>query len=197
MLIKELKKLKAKEELVTIIRTCDGEGLTGCLTQVNENYVAMHLYNDDGKYDGFTIFETYQIEEVLWGNREHKAIDYLINKGEPIITPRLKTRAFQNAILEVSKKYGCLMLYKSYTDDMFDIVDILGHDDDWLKVQTYGTKQSLSRMTKLIERYDICRVTVNSAYQKDIVNLHSVKELIDFDVGATQASQDLGQAVKK
>ena len=45
---------------------------------------------EDGVFDGFTIFETTQIDEVYWGNREHLAITHLASKSTSIEVPKFR-----------------------------------------------------------------------------------------------------------
>ena len=125
----------------------------------------MHLYTDDGDYDGFTVFETGQITEVFWGNREHRAISHLVAKGEAAIAPTFKSNEFQDIIIELNTEFENLCFHESGCEDNFDIGYIENHDEKWLKIHTFSVKKSLSRMYKLILRDSISRIVINSPYQ--------------------------------
>ncbi len=173
MLVTELKKLKLQSELISIERNCHTDELTGFIEKINDEYILMSLYSGEGVYEGLSLFETDQVEEVFWGNREHKAIAHLINSSRATV-PKLVSKTFQDAILELNDKYESLCFYKIHGEDNFDIGKIEDHDEDWFKMRTYGIRRTLSRMQKITLREDISRVEVDSPYQKQIVDLHKV-----------------------
>lgn len=173
MLIPELKKIKLQSEVVSIERHCHDEELTGIISSVNDDVITMHLYTDDGIHDRFTIFETDQITELFWGNREHQAIKHLISKTEPVITPKIENKEFQKIILEMNEKLESICLYADGDEDNFQIAKIVAFDDEWFKMHTFGIKKTLSRMHKIILRDIISRIVINSPYQDKIVALHA------------------------
>ena len=173
MIISELKKLKLQGELVSIERNCHDEELTGLISLVNEEIIAMNIYTDDGDFEGFTVFETGQITEVFWGNREHKAISNLVSKSKIELPVELESEDFQGTISELSKKFGNLCIHEGGNEDKYEIAEIDSMDDEWLKIHTYGIKRSLSRMYKILLRDSVSRIVVNSPYQNKIVGLHT------------------------
>jgi hypothetical protein len=60
----------------------------------------MSLYDSTGGFDGFTIFETDQINEVCWGNREHKAIELLVNNSSSKPLLCTKRRLLKRLLLQ-------------------------------------------------------------------------------------------------
>jgi len=74
MLVQELKKLKLQKEMISLRRKCGDEDQTGTIEFVNDEITILCMFSDDGEFDGYAIFYTKQIYEVLWGNRKHKAI---------------------------------------------------------------------------------------------------------------------------
>ncbi|MBU6954585.1 hypothetical protein [Hahella sp. HN01] len=171
MLIKELNALKENQELVSIERNCHDEELTGFIHTATEDVIIMSLFSNDGDYEGIAIFETDQISEVYWGNREHKAIASLIDTSQEINFPKVKGKIFPDILIELNNAYGSLCLYQHHSEARFDVGQIIDHDD-WLKVHALGNKKSLSPLYKLIQKDDISRVDIDSPYQKKIVNLH-------------------------
>ena len=175
MIVKELKKLILQSELVSIERDCNDEDLRGIVAFVTVNLCGMHLFTDQGEYDGFTLFETTQIEEVYWGNREHKAIKACIPKDLiKYETPNITSNHFIDAILDLSQFSKSLCFYQYGDEDMFCIGEILDKDEEWLKLNAWGVKKSLSRKQILLKIGNISRVVANSPYQLQIVNLHSI-----------------------
>jgi hypothetical protein len=173
MLVPELKKLKLQSELISIERDCHDEELTGIICDINENITSMHLYTDDGAYDGFTVFKTEQIIEVFWGNREHQAISHLISQAEFVTTPKFESKEFQDIIIELGTKFESICFHVEDNEEKYDIGKIVKYDDDWMKIHTYAITKSLSRMYKLILREPISRIVINSPYQNKIVGLHA------------------------
>ena len=175
MLTTELKKLMLQSEIVSIERDCHDEELTGILCDTNYHITSMHLYTNEGEYDGFTVFETNQITEVFWGNREHKAIDYLVKKNGVKKNPKLTAKEFHEIMIELNAHFSSLCFHPVNCEDKFDIAVIKKHDEEWLKLRTYGVKKSLSRLNKLILKETISRIVVDSPYQNQIVELHAAK----------------------
>jgi hypothetical protein len=175
MLLTELTLLKNSNELISIERDCHDEELTGYLIIVSENIIGMNLIDNDGVFEGFTLFETAQINEVFWGNREHKAIDSLANKVPRPVAPQILSTEFQPAVLEIEKLFSSISIHSHHSEDKFDLGEIIKSDDEWVKICTFGTKKTLSRMNKLFLRECISRVVVNSPYQNKIVELSANK----------------------
>jgi len=175
MIIPELKKLKLQEELVSIKRDCSDDNLTGFVEFVTDEVLALRLYTEDGLFDGFTVFEISQITEVIWGDREHKAMALLTQKyGEK----RRLTVTGQSLIeiaVELSNIKSSIYLYQDYNEDNLDLCKILSSDEEWLKLETFGTIDTLSKSTKLIHTSSVCRVTIDSPYQDKIIELHQSK----------------------
>jgi hypothetical protein len=64
MLIKELKTLIRQKKLISIDRDCHDEELTGILLSCNDSFTLLQEVTEDGVFDGYTVFQTSQIEEV-------------------------------------------------------------------------------------------------------------------------------------
>ncbi|MDG9669200.1 hypothetical protein ONV78_15770 [Hahella sp. CR1] len=172
MLIKELNALKENQELVSIERNCHDEELTGFIHTATEGVIIMSLFSNDGDYEGIAIFETEQISEVYWGNREHKAITSLIDASQEINFPVVEGKIFPDILIELNSAYESLCLYQSHSEGQFNVGKILDHDKDWLKLHAFAGKKTLSPLNKLIPMDDISRIVIDSPYQKKIVNLH-------------------------
>jgi len=175
MLLKELKKIILKKELITLRRSCADDDLTGTIIDANENIVIMCLWSDEGDFEGITVFEIDQIDEVLWGNREHQAITHLMEKAGSVPSFNLKSQDLESAIFELFSQYEYLCIYHESGEDSFDICSLVENDGVWLKILTYGPMRTLSRLNKLVKLEDFLRVTVDSPYQNGIVELHSTK----------------------
>ncbi|MEM8671692.1 MAG: hypothetical protein AAGG48_29510 [Planctomycetota bacterium] len=172
MLLQELEKLAAANELVSIERNCHDEELTGLLCHVSDSLITMHLFASAGDYEGFAVFEFDQVEEMFWGNREHRAIRLLVDARGAPQNVNLESTDFASAIDELNRSYASLCLHSSNDEDHYEIAHIEERDDNWCKIQTFSPMKSLSRTYKMIKTDLITRVVVNSPYQIDIVNLH-------------------------
>ena len=172
MLIKELTQLQLQKKLISLDRDCHDEELTGIIVAVNDSFVLLQEYTEDGLFDGFTIFETSQIDEVYWGNREHESIAALINKDITVTAPKLKSETFLDAVIELSQIYSNICIFKYNDEDTFAIATINSSDEDWLHISTFGPKRSLSRMLKIMRLDSISRISVDSPYQNNIERLH-------------------------
>jgi hypothetical protein len=171
MLVSELKKLKLEQKLISIRRSCADDDITGVIELINDEITIICMYTDDGEYDGYALFYTKQIYEVLWGNREHKAISTLIQKYGNKSPIQISGESFEDVFNTLNEEYSSLCIY---TDDesQFDIAVVEKQGDNWLKIQTFGPKKSLSSLYKLLKVNDIGRVDVDSPYQNKIVELH-------------------------
>ena len=171
MLTQELKKLKLQSELISVSRDCSDEDLTGTIEFVSDDAVVMCLYTDDGEYDGFTLFETHQIDCLFWGNREHEAIKLLVNEYGEHKKLKLHQQSFESLLFELAETHSQLCFFHQQEEDSFDIGEIKAKDKEWIKIHTYGPKNSLSRLYKLIRIDTITRVTVDSPYQNKLLEL--------------------------
>jgi len=175
MLLRELHKLQLQQKLISIDRGCHNEELTGFLVKATESYVLLQLFTDDGDYDGLSLFEIDQIEEVFWGNREHEAIAALIDKSKPANLPKLETESFTEAMRELIDKFSSVMVFTHHDEDNFSIAQVTEQDDEWLKLYTFGPKRSLSRLNQLVRKDNVSRLSVDSPYQRNIEALHNLK----------------------
>ncbi|BCD98104.1 hypothetical protein [Marinagarivorans cellulosilyticus] len=175
MLIQEIKKLQLQRELVSIRRSCADEDQTGVFEFANDEVGIFSLYSDEGAFEGYTFFHIEQIYELMWGNREHKSIASLIESGSDKPKLLLESENFEDLFKEAAAKYNSLCIYHSDEEDSFDIAKVEGISDGWIKILTYGPKKTLSRLNKLIEAENIMRITVDSPYQNNIVNLHNAQ----------------------
>ena len=173
MLLDELKQLAQNNELVSITRNCHDEELTGLLRTVSDSIVTISLFGNEGGYEGFAVFEFNQIEELYWGNREHKAIRNLVDSHVIPDFPSLNSDNFLDALKELNKTYQSVCLHSSNDEDRYEIGKIERLNKNWCKLLTFSTMKTLSRMQKIIRTDLITRVVVDSPYQNSIVSLHS------------------------
>jgi hypothetical protein len=172
MIIPELKKLKLQEELVSINRDCGDDDLTGIVEFVTEEVIALRLYTEEGLFDGFTLFEINQISEILWGDREHKAMALLIQKHGEKRRLTVTSETLLEIAIELSSVKNSIYLFHSFNEDNLDLCKIISNDDEWLKLDVFGSIDTLSKSTKLIQSSSVLRITVDSPYQDKIVELH-------------------------
>jgi hypothetical protein len=175
MIIAELKKLKLQEEMVSIKRDSSEDDLTGIVEFVTDEVVALRLYTEDGLFDGFTLFEISQITEVIWGDREHKSIALLTQKYGEKRRLSVTGQTLSELAIELSNSKGSIYLYHDFNEDNLDLCKIISSDEEWLKLDVFGSSDTLSKSTKLIQTSSILRITVDSPYQDKIVELHKSK----------------------
>lgn len=173
MLVEELNIHANNKELISVERDCHDEELTGYILKADDNLVSMTLVDCDGIFEGFTVFKTDQITEVFWGNREHQALSILSGSVPSLTPPSFEASEFEEIIIEALEKFPSVCLYQHHDEDNFDIAQIEAHDEEWLKIYTFGGKKTLSRMKKLMKIDAISRIDVDSPYQNGIVELHS------------------------
>lgn len=173
MLLPELRKLADSNELISIKRDCHDEELTGLISYLSDSLVTMQLFANEGEYEGFAAFEFSQIEEVFWGDREHKAIRHLIDSKQASKPIELESTDFASAMAELNQQHSSLCLHSSNDEDSYDIAHIEAFDENWCKILTFSTMKTLSRAHKMIKTELVTRVVVDSPYQHSIVELHS------------------------
>ena len=174
MLIKELETLKTASELVSLYLYGDDEPLTGLIHTANSRVTAMVLFNDNGEYEGWTLFETANITGMTWGDREHRAIAKLVDISFERVLPLKGKMSFAQSLIELGSRLECVALYtqENESEDDFDMVRVVDFDGHWLKVHTYGSKQTLSRGWKMIPREDVIRIEVDTPYMNRMLLLH-------------------------
>lgn len=173
MLVEELNKHANNKELISVERDCHDEELTGYILEADDSFVLMTLVDCDGRFDGYTVFNTDQITEVFWGNREHQALSVLSNSVLSLTPPSFEASEFEDIVIEALQTFSSVCLYTHHNEDNFDIAQIEANDEEWLKIHTFGGKKTLSRMKKLMKIDAISRIDVDSPYQNGIVELHS------------------------
>lgn len=178
MLIKKLKELQLKSEFISLGRNCSDDLLDGQICKVTEDAVAMHEYDGDFMYQGFTVFRLDQIENLSWGRRYHNSASQLISRQEKPETPTINSESFNDIVIELGKKYSSLCIYET-DDDNFNIGTIEDSDEKWLQARTFGTSSTVSHGYILNKRDEIIRITVNSPYQNKIVELHELETRIN------------------
>lgn len=172
MILQELKKLKLQSELMSIRRHCSEDNLTGSVELITDELVVLCLWNDEGRFNGFTLFELSQINEVIWGSRELKAIAMLVKRYGEKPSFSLKSQSFFEALDELSQRYSTLCLYHEHGENSFDIAKVENQSGEWIKISTFGPKRTLTRTNKLIYLKHILRITVDSPYQSTVIEVH-------------------------
>lgn len=172
MIIPELKQLQLKNEAVSVYRDCAGAWITGLICKVTENITAMHLFEDYGPYDELTIFETHQISDLTWGNREHQSITKQIAGTQMPKTPKINDSEFQAALLNFNEQYDSLCIYTDNDEENFHLGTIVKVDDTWMKLETLGNMKTLSKSYRIFLRESVTRFSVNGTYHTAIENLH-------------------------
>ena len=173
MLVREIKELIAQQELASL-ELADNEAseVTGFFLSATENLIAMQQITNDGRTDGFTLFEPELVSELFWGNREHQCIKTLAQQKSQITPVLFKSTQFDKAIIEISSRYHRIGLYTFDDGDNFEVAKVIGHDKEWLKLESSGTLKTLSSLTKLIRFDRICRVEFGTIYLNDLAHLY-------------------------
>ncbi|MCL6269573.1 hypothetical protein M3P05_06415 [Sansalvadorimonas sp. 2012CJ34-2] len=172
MLLNELTALKKASELVTIVLDSCTDQLTGIIHTTNNRVTALVLYCEEGEYQGWTFFETDQINEIYWGDREHRAIASLIDNNLQRVLPIKNNATFSSCVVELGRRLECVGLYTFREEEGFDLVKIVDFSSEWLKVMAYGTKSTLSSGWKIIPREEVCRIEIDSPYINKTAQLH-------------------------
>ena len=173
MLIREIKELITQQELVSLeLADDDASEITGFFLSASKDLMTLQQINNDGRSDGFTLFEPDLISELFWGNREHQCIKQLARQKAQITPVLFKSTTFDKAIIEISSRYHQIALYTYDDGDNFEVARIVDHDDEWLKLESSGTPKTLSTLNKLIRLDSICRVEFDSNYLNDLAHLY-------------------------
>jgi len=174
MIIDEFKKLASTKELVSIeLSDFDSSKITGFVLSVSPDLLLIQLINGDGTSDGYTVFEPSLISGVSWGDRELRCIKLLSDKRSNVLPIVLGAKTFQKSVLVLSKKYKAIGIYAYDDRKKFEIANVVDSDNVWLKLHCFGARKTLSRLTKLIRREDVCRIEFGSRYIADIVDLNN------------------------
>jgi hypothetical protein len=173
MIVTELLKHQADQTLVSVERSdVSDDEIRGFILRADDDLVVMSMYSSDGEYEGLTLFPTSQITEVAWGNRELKAIRHLIVDDVQNNTPYIEGIELGEIIEELSRKYECVALMENGDESYFDVARLASYDQEWLKLECYGNKRTLSKYTKLTRVDNISRVEFDTIYVQRILRLH-------------------------
>ena len=173
MLIQEIKQLINDQVLASLeLSDSDATEVTGFFLSATDDLVVMQIIANDGSTEGFTLFEPDLISEIYWGNREHQCIQILAQKKSQVTPVLFKSGTFQEAIIELSSRYHSIALYSLDDTDNFEVAKVVGHDQEWLKLDCSGSLKTLSNMSKLTRIDNICRVEFGSGYLTDLSDLH-------------------------
>lgn len=175
MLYEELSQLMESGELVSIIRDDINPNslITGFIHNLSNEVILISQYDSDGLYSGIAMFDTEQISEVYWGDREHDSIKALIQRNSfAIKLPDIKPTSFEKTLVELDRLFKVISFFPERSGDGFDIGKVTGVDSNWIKIRCFGTKRSLSKTEKLIRVQDITKVEVDSPYSNNIIYLH-------------------------
>ena len=173
MLIQAIKELSVRQELVSLeLADNDTSEITGFFLSASDQLIVMQQIGNDGRSDGFTLFEPELVSELFWGNREHQCIKALAQNKSQITPVLFKSTCFRDAIIELSSRYHRIALFSFDSGDNFEVARIVAHDDEWLKLETSGTLKTLSTLNKLIRIDSICRIEFDTTYLKDIALLY-------------------------
>ena len=173
MILDELKLLVSDKTLVTIEREdVSSDQITGVIVKFNEEFVLMCLHDDAGKFDGFSIFATSQISEILWGNREHECIAEFMKNETTQPDPEIDLSTMPDILVQLGKKYPAVSLMEDGDESSFDVAEIVKVDEKWVKLHCYGTLKTLSRLKKIVSVDTFSRIEFDSPYVKRILNLH-------------------------
>lgn len=169
MLIKEIKQLLHDKELVSLeLSDHDGYEITGFFLSISTELAVMQLIGNDGRSEGFTLFEPELIAELFWGNLEHSCIKKLALQKSQITPVLLKSRNFHDAMIELFKRYHTIGLFTFEEGEKFEAARLLDQDKDWLKLECYGTFNTLSNLTKMVRIDQVCRVEFGTTYLNDL-----------------------------
>lgn len=173
MLVREIKELIARQELVSLeLADNDASEVTGFFLSVSRNLIVMQRIGNDGRTDGFTLFEPELVSELFWGNREHECIKALAQEKSQITPVLLKSTQFNKAVIEISSRYHQIGIYTFDDGDNFDVAKVIDHDNEWLKLESFGTIRTLSNLTKLVRFDKICRIEFGNNYLNDLAHLY-------------------------
>ena len=173
MLVKELELLKSAGELISLYLHGSDEPLMGIVHTVNSRVTAMILFSENGDYEGWTLFETANITGMQWGDREHRAISRLVDTSFERVLPVKGKMSFGHSLVELGSRLECVGIFTcDEGDGGFTMGRVMDYDGQWLKVQTYGAKDTLSSGWKMIPREDVLRIEIDTPYMNRIILLH-------------------------
>lgn len=176
MLIREIKELITQQELASLeLADNDGSEVTGFFLSASDNLIVMQQIGNDGRTDGFTLFEPELVSELFWGNREHQCIKALALEKSRVTPVLFKSTQFNKAVIEISSRYHQIGLYTFEDGDNFEVARVVDHDEEWLKLESSGTLKTLSTLTKLIRLDRVCRVEFGTNYLHDLAHLYEKK----------------------
>jgi hypothetical protein len=180
MIVKKINQLKNKKELISIERrSVTDEEIMGYVQFNNSEVIVVRTFTNEGYFDGFSLFEIDQINEIFWGNREHKSINNLIKENKekrPEYPSNFSFENFKDGLIAIASYYDFIEIFcENFSARNFDIAKILEHDEEWLKLDCLGNKNTLSKMKRLLKIENITRIDFDTPYTKNIMKLHGIK----------------------
>lgn len=160
-----------REELAGI------EVIFGNISYLGKEIIAVNEYNDNGIFDGISVFYKSDITRVRKGGNEQEAIYKLAEQKNQIIKPEFVASEKQDLIDFVStnwRNYTFTVFTERLDSDILFIGNYLKSDQNHLLIKALTSFKSFDQYEILIRKSDITRININTIYSRDIDTLHNM-----------------------
>ena len=147
----------------------------GIIVGFNDEVVCIKAYDRDGLYDGVKIFSKPDLETVLFNGNELNSITKFIQTRGPCLAPvELDISGFDAFIDSAREKYGHVRLNND-SDNICYVGRVVEHDDEWLRVLTYGNAARRDKYTLVIAKWKIDSIAVDDILSRNLLSIHAGK----------------------
>ena len=146
------------------------ESALGQVTDFNDSFVYMSLFDENGLANGVAVFWRHDISRIRWGGNQREAVAALVReRGTRPSMPNLQLDSIESVLRSIRAAFGYVnVLIEHLATDVTFIGEIEEIDTESLLLLSYGTQASRDRSRLLLRLDDITRVDADSAYERSI-----------------------------
>jgi hypothetical protein len=172
-----IEKLKNEQTLVEIYTDIYDKSDCGFINECNEDFLLLEKFDNDGNYEGFSIFMKQNISKIRWGGNELISVLTLIDNSKNVNDFRkIDLTSIQSIIRTVNDIFGHITIHIQNIDkSQCFIGQISEMDDDFIVMHEFGTYTSLDRKYVLLSIHDITLVEAEGKYEKSLKKLFGIQ----------------------
>ncbi len=166
-----LRKHHAKKDVIELQTYFDTEStVLGFVHQVNDEFVSIIEVDEDGSYDGVIVFRWDTIFFIRSCNSELELITRLsLERGEVNSIKKLNITSFQNAIADINKTVGYVVLYLERLEKKYCYVAEVLEMGEFILLSEYTLLDEPMRSEILVRMSDVTRVGYGGKYEEDLL----------------------------
>lgn len=168
VMIKFLKEIQLSKELSDIYRDhLAADTLRGRVLDVSDELIQVEKYSDEGEYEGISFIRPSDVTRIRSKGRELELVGRMASKAlRKRSAPQIKAQNLWDAIDEIQRAQGYVVLHIEAIDpDICVIGEVVEHDDEFVRMNEYGTLKTQDRREIVVEKSAVMRVDYDGRYE--------------------------------